>query len=523
MVSKAEITDVRLLTVENHMLNVLTVSKNQLRLWEVSKLSERSGWKLKRDWKGETKLWYGLGDRTYALITSSDGAELYHMGAWDKPVLTGSDGIPAGIQSIWNITSPSKGSKACGFAVQYKGGAGTVSDTKQWKLFFTKNGTDWSALAAPSLPAVVTDFARLGPGEIAVAGAGPADEGRPEWHFYELDERAEWKNTQLPDLPTSIHAVVTFDFPQGFGVQATAAGQEQDQAEWHWFYRNPQGHWVEIHKIIPTAPLKIRAVKPFGKQHILAIQEEGMPHLEWHYFYHEDNGSWVPIQKVLPQIPPDIFELKTFAGERGIAFQAFLNSEIGQRALDWTAYYRLDSGKWVAVQNLLPGCPSKIWDIASFGEDRGIGIQDFTSSGKDGYLYGWTWFIRNGTAVWMPAEKVLPAAPRRIWRINSQALDDGLSVQADEDSGSGTELFQWSWFLPRQRDRWIEVGNLLKLPGNAVDRASRWSVSLPDSSDDNWRRGVLAVTNTTGRTLWFLRDDQGAWFSIDDLSRTASE
>src|SRR5205814_7021294 len=131
-------------------------------------------------------------------------------------------------------------------------------------------------------------------GEIAVQGQD-AESG---WYLYHLGNTRKWGRLQLGDAIERIQSLVSFDSHRGLGLQGALRSRPHDErSDWQWFYRDVQGGWVELHKLVPDLPLRIRAIESYASGRLLVIEEipsaDTQSNSGWHYFWHKEDGTWV--------------------------------------------------------------------------------------------------------------------------------------------------------------------------------------------------------------------------------------
>jgi hypothetical protein len=506
-------TDVQVVE-QNGVLNIFSTFKNELRVWQVPAKSISDRWKLVQTWENFVYLWYGVNNGKDILVVTKSGGALYEVGKWDKAILSIAALPSSSINAVRYIYPSNSKDAFSGIAVRVGGGSDST-DPSRWMLFSSEDGKAWQRMSLEQSPSVITDFLRVGPGVVAIAG--PDIDGdklsNRYWHLFQRDDSGEWHVLQIPIVHSRITSIDTFAYPNGMSLSLEGADHVTGK---QWLYNDGTHGWLEIHDVIPTIPPVVIDIKSDG--HILdAITDESQVNEEKapvrHYFVHDASGKWTSLSDELKITGKDIFALTTFGKDRRyIAFQ-LVDRSTGRHSADWTLEYLGDDGRWAPIQGLPSDSPKEIWDIRSFAQGSGLGVQSVRALSPSSPAFEWVWMLKMAEG-WRPLQSIVSDAPKHIWNVHCEDMASGMAIEDEEASG----LSQWKWFLPVIPGKWSEIADVVSMPPGFPDRGRSESVTLPENDDNNLKRNVIGIRNENGEANWFIKSGE-KWLSVDDAMR----
>ncbi|RMH39948.1 MAG: hypothetical protein D6694_10635, partial [Gammaproteobacteria bacterium] len=200
----------------------------------------------------------------------------------------------------------------------------------------------------------------------------------------------------------------------------------------------------------------------------LLIRKSDVPE-ERYWFLLDDRKGWVELRKILPDAPKEIVSAYAFLNRRGVAIQEYRDSNKDGKFFQWLYYQKVGDG-WQPLKRGLSGISGDIGAVIDIGK-RTVALE---GEGR------WHYFSVTGNGAWFNINDSLPGLPEHLDSVHVSR--DGRVLIAKEAWDSNKNGVSWEGIVAvrkRLSDPFTMIGKVLtdseKLA--IVDAKSLWNGS----------------------------------------------
>ena len=224
--------------------------------------------------------------------------------------------------------------------------------------------------------------------------------------------------------------------------------------------------------LMPDTRHDVNAPLVYDQAGRILMRDSNVPE-ERSWFLLDDKQGWTELHKLLPDAPDAIASAYSFLDRRGIAIQEYQDSNKDGKAFQWTYYLRAD-GAWQPLKSKLPGIRGDVDAVIDIGKNS-LSVQ---SEDK------WHYFSATNQGEWFNITESLPNLPKRLDSVHVSS--DGRVLVAKEEWDTDKNGKKWEVFIAvrkRLSDRFTMLGSLLP-------DAEKLSII---SARSLWRGGGIAI------------------------------